>query len=97
MEVVDLSIQHLEEALQLALQVALPELTLLDVCLQGPHLVFQVLIVSFCGLTRQKGEGSRRQGLTENSCALPARRPLRSERRLSWGPIPFLVVFLRND
>lgn len=45
MQVVDLAVQHLQEALQLHLQVALPVLALLHICLQGPHLVFQVLIV----------------------------------------------------
>lgn len=51
MEVIYLAIQHLQEALQLPLQVALPVFALLDVCLQRPHFVLQVLIVSFGRLT----------------------------------------------
>ena len=54
MEVVNLAVQHLQEALQLHLQVALSVLALLDVRLQGPHFVLQVLIVSLCRLQRKE-------------------------------------------
>ena len=54
MEVVNLAVQHLQEALQLHLQVALSVLALLDVRLQGPHFVLQVLIVSLRRLQRKE-------------------------------------------
>lgn len=49
-QAVDLRVQHLQEALELHLQVALAVLTLLNVRLEGPHLALQVLIVSLCRL-----------------------------------------------
>lgn len=60
-QVVNLAVQHLQEVLELHLQVALSVFTLLNVGLERTHLVLQVLIVSLCRLQQNKGEGSGEQ------------------------------------
>lgn len=82
MEVVQLPVQHLQEAPQLRLEVALAAPALLHVGLQGAHFIFQVLIVPLGRLEQNKARGSGGQRREQSAATATA----------TWSPCPAVTT-----